>query len=68
MDYIPRVGCFGSVGASGDLSFLATLMLGIVGEKPVYDASGNPHVLDKFALREKEGLAVITALIFLFLT
>lgn len=59
MDYIPRVGCFGSVGASGDLSFLATLMLGIVGEKPVYDASGNPHMLEKFALREKEGLAVI---------
>jgi len=47
------------VGASGDLSFLATLMLGIVGEKPVYDALGNPHVLEKFALREKEGLAVI---------
>lgn len=59
MDYVPRVGYFGSVGASGDLSFLATLMLGIVGERPVYDAEGKEHMLDKFTLREKEGLAVI---------
>jgi len=53
------VGYFGSVGASGDLSFLASLMLGIIGERPVYDAEGKEHVLDKFTLREKEGLAVI---------
>lgn len=58
-DLVPDVGCFGSVGASGDLSFLASLMLGILGEKPVVDKNGNRVLLERFTLTEKEGLAVI---------
>ncbi|WP_018963204.1 aromatic amino acid ammonia-lyase [Coprothermobacter platensis] len=58
-DYVPEVGYYGSVGASGDLSFLASMMLAVMGERPLFDGEGKRITLETFSLTEKEGLAVI---------
>ncbi|NPV88793.1 aromatic amino acid lyase [Coprothermobacteraceae bacterium] len=58
-DLIPKVGSFGSVGASGDLAPLSVIASSLAGLSPVEDGQGRSITLDYFGLEEKEGLALI---------
>ena len=63
-DLLPSIPSRGSLGASGDLAPLAHLSLALIGEAPVYDASGEGKTLEAWGippldLVSKAGLSLI---------